>query len=331
MNRETRPLALILKMIVGVSFLVLSLIGVDWSQLKTSIEAIDLCWLLLVLLSVLIGLFLKILRSYLFIKNFGVQVSFGRVTQAFFLGQSLNILLPSRGGDLLRVGYLSAEQPSLVAQVTAAIGVEKYLDLLAMTAVALGVAAYLPAARASWVRQWLLPLSALASLILIMMLVFGPWLWKRVQPVLARWDNRWLQRALGLIDRLVRSSIWLRDLSLLVPAALLTTVIWIVMWTTNLFLFRGLSLEVPLAAGGLVLVLIYLGVLPALMPGNIGPFYFFAQQGMIPFGAPAEKALAFAILLHAVVTVTPLLASAISLLFSKELRVAMLGGWKRHD
>lgn len=328
MKPETRPLALLIKTVAGISFLVLSLIGVDWSQLKTSIETVDLCWLLLVLLSVLVGLFLKILRAYLFIKNFGVRVSFGRVTQAFFLGQSLNILLPSRSGDLLRVGYLSAEQPSLIAQITAAIGLEKYLDLLAMTAIALGVAAYLPVERASWVRQWLLPLSALSSGILVVMLVFGPWLWKRLQPFLARWGNPWFQRGLVLVDRLVRSSIWLRDLSLLIPALLLTAVIWVVMWATNLFLFRGLSLLVPLAAGGLVLVLVYIGVLPALMPGNIGPFYFFAQQGVIPFGAPAEKALAFAILLHAVVTITPLLASAASLLFSKKMRVATLGRWK---
>jgi hypothetical protein len=329
MKPETRPLALILKTVVGVTFLVFSLIGVDWSQLRTSLRAIQFLWLLLVLLSVLMGLFLKILRSYLFVKNFGAQISFGRVTQAFFLGQALNILLPSRGGDLLRVGYLSAEQPTLVAQVTAAIGVEKYLDLLAMTAVALGVAAYLPAERASWVRQWLLPLSALASLILLALLVFGPWIWKRVHPFLARWGNSWFQRGLELVDRLVRSSIWLRDLSLFLPALLLTALIWVVMWTTNLFLFRGLALQVPLAAGGLVLVLVYIGVLPALMPGNIGPFYFFAQQGVIPFGAPAEKALAFAILLHAVVTVTPLLASALSLLFSKKMRVVLLDSWRR--
>ncbi|MEA3349279.1 MAG: lysylphosphatidylglycerol synthase transmembrane domain-containing protein [Chloroflexota bacterium] len=323
MNRKTNPLALIIKTIVGISFLILSLMGINWIQLRTSIKAIRFFWFFAVLLAVLIGLFLKILRSYLFIHNFDGRVSFGRVTQAFFLGQAINILLPSRGGDLLRIGYLSAEQPSVVAQVTAAIGVEKYLDLLAMTTVALGVAAYLPADRVSWVRQWLLPLSALASLILLAMLIFGPWIWKRLHPFLARWDNSWFQKGIGLVDRLVRSSVWLRDLPLLIPALLLTAVIWAVMWATNLLLFRGLGLQVPLAAGGLVLVLVYIGVLPALMPGNIGPFYFFAQQGVIPFGAPAEKALAFAILLHAVVTVTPLLASAASLLLSKNVRAVL--------
>ncbi len=325
MNRETKPISLIIKTIVGISFLLISIVGVDWEQLKTSINTIHAGWFFSVILTVVFGLVLKILRSYLFIKNFGLHISCGRVTEAFFLGQALNIIIsPTRSGDFLRVGYLSAEKPTMIAQVTAAIGIEKFLDLLTLTAISLGVAVYLPLENMSWVRHWLLPLSALASLALCGIIFFGPWIWQRIRAVLSRCRGAWVHKGIVLVDQLVQSSLWLRDYSLLFPAILLTALIWAVMWATNLLLFRGLALQVPLAAGGLVLVLVYIGVLPALMPGNIGPFYFFAQQGVIPFGASAEKALVFAILLHAVVTVTPLLASAVSMLLSKNVRAIVL-------
>ena len=324
MNRETKPIALIIKTIVGISFLLISIMGIDWEQLKTSINTIHAGWFFSVILAVVIGLVLKILRSYMFMKNFGLHLSYGRVTEAFFLGQALNIISPTRSGDIFRIGYLSAEKPAMIAQVTAAVGVEKFLDLLTLTAVCLGVAVYLPLENMSWVRHWLLPLRALASLALCGIIFFGPGIWQRTRNVLSRCRGAWVHKGIALVDQLVQSSLWLRDYSLLVPAILLTTLIWAVMWATNLLLFRGLALQVPLAAGGLVLVLVYIGVLPALMPGNIGPFYFFAQQGVIPFGASAEKALVFAIVLHAVVTITPLLASAVSMLLSRNVRASVL-------
>jgi hypothetical protein len=57
-------------------------------------------------------------------------------------------------------------------------------------------------------------------------------------------------------------------------------VIWCLMWATNLLIFKGVYLAVDFVMGGLVLVLVYIGLIPALMPGNIGPFYFFCTTGI---------------------------------------------------
>ena len=62
-----------------------------------------------------------------------------------------------------------------------------------------------------------------------------------------------------------------------------------------------------------MLVLVYIGLFPALMPGNVGPFYFFAGLALVPFGVLHEQAIIFAVVLHAIVTIPPLLAGAIGL------------------
>ena len=89
------------------------------------------------------------------------------------------------------------------------------------------------------------------------------------------------------------------------------------MCSTNLFLMQAIHLPVDLGAGLLVLVMVYLGLLPALIPGNVGPFYFFASTAMAVYYVPLQERVAFAVLLHAIVTLPPLLMAAIYLLFSR--------------
>ena len=50
-----------------------------------------------------------------------------------------------------------------------------------------------------------------------------------------------------------------------------------------------------------------IGLLPAWMPGNIAPFYFFASVGLRPLNVPLDLGLGFAVVLHAVVTLPVLL------------------------
>jgi len=326
MNQNFRrlPWLTLIKIVVGISLLVISLWGVEWDQLEGSFTQIDLLWIFAVVLVVLLSLFLRVLRSFIFIKNFGVPISFGRVVEAFFLGQAVNILLPSRGGDLLRLGYLSANQPETIPQVTASFGLEKFLDLLAMTAIGLGVAAYLPSERVSWMKVWLLPVSILAAILLLVMILWGPQLWKVLRKRISNKSHNWIQIGIRVMDKFVESSLWLRDPRYLIPAVLLTVLIWAVMWMTNLTLFAGFGFQLPIVAGGLVLILAFIGAMPAVIPGNVGPYYFFNQLGVMSFGISQESALAFAVLKHAVVILTPLIASGISMLVSEDVRIFLI-------
>jgi hypothetical protein len=90
------------------------------------------------------------------------------------------------------------------------------------------------------------------------------------------------------------------------------------MWLTNLLVFKSLGLPLGLTAAGLVLILVYIGLIPALMPGNIGPFYFFARQAVMPFGILTDEAILFAVVLHAIVTLPALLAGLIGLLIRSD-------------
>ena len=66
-----------------------------------------------------------------------------------------------------------------------------------------------------------------------------------------------------------------------------------------------------------MLIFVYIGVLPALMPGNIGPFTYFAQLALLPFAVELSSAVAFAVLLYVIVNLPPLIIAGVMLLAPK--------------
>ena len=310
----------ILKISVGLLLLFLSLRGIDWGQLPLAFKSVKTGWLLGVFATMIAGLFLKIVRWGMLMKRYRLSFPLRRISEAFFFGQVVNIVLPARGGDLLRLGMISSHDPSSVTRVTATLALEKLIDLIALTGIAVGVAAYLPPEASLWLREWLLPVSALAALALTLAIIFGQQIWRVIENRLRRYRHPWIVRAVHLIDRFMAHSLWLRDISNLLPLIAVTLLIWGFMVINSLILFQALSLDIPFSAAGLVLVLGYIRSALQLPPGSVGPFYFFAQLGVTTFGVVPEKALVFAILLHAVVTLSPILVSTVLLLTSLEAR-----------
>jgi hypothetical protein len=54
--------------------------------------------------------------------------------------------------------------------------------------------------------------------------------------------------------------------------------------------------------------------MPGLMPGQVGPIYFFARLGLEQFGVRPAEGVAYAALLHAAIVLPPTVGAAIYLL-----------------
>lgn len=306
----------IIKILAGLALLILSIQGIQWGNLVTGIRSANLAWLALALLSVLLGLFIKIWRWAILVKNYHVRSTIARLYSAYFVGQAVNIILPLRGGELVRMGYFAGE-PKVLPDIVSTIALEKYLDLLALSVCGILVSLKFSLDNILNLRGWLLPLSIIVTVLLLAAILFGPAIWGKIQA-----GKLLPERMIDWVDRWVQASQWLRNPKLVLPAVLLTILIWGVMWGTNLLLFKCLGLPLGGTAAGLVLISVYVGLLPALMPGNIGPFYFFARLALLPFGILSDQAFIFAVVLHAIVTLPPLLGGAIGLLVRPGRQVA---------
>ena len=309
----SRPLFLrnmltILKILAGFGLLILSIWGIHWENLVSGIRTADMTWLVLAIAAVLLGLFLKLWRWAILVKNYQIRATKTRLFSAYFVGQAVNIILPLRGGDLVRIAFF-ADEPKFLPEVASTIVLEKYLDLLGLTVCGIWISFNISLENVLNVRGWLLPLTSILTLVLVAAIVFGPIAWKKIQA-----EKLLPMRIVDWVDRWVQASQWLRDPKLIAPPILLTFLIWVVMWLTNLLLFKSLGLHAGGTAAGLVLTLVYVGLFPALMPGNIGPFYFFASLALIPFGVIQDQAIVYAVLLHAIVTIPALMGGLVGLL-----------------
>lgn len=301
----------LVKIFVGFALLFLAFYHINWNLFTDAIQNVNFGWLLLAFLSVVAGLAIKVGRWYVLLHNYGIKLPLYRLISAYFIGQAANIVLFFRGGEVLRIGWMHTQGKDDLIEITATIAFEKYLDLVMLVGAMMIVAPNLPEAAAERFGN-LSPWLAGISFLLFAIIMFGPWLWKRITSGII--FSGWPGKIQNKINQFINASLWLRRPERLLPVFGISIVIWLTMALTNILLFLALDIQPGWQASGLVLVLVYIGVLPALMPGNIGPFTYFAQLGLIPFEIGTAIALAFAILLYGIVTIPPLIIAGIMLL-----------------
>lgn len=335
-SHNTQTILRGLRIVLGLILLVFALKDANWIELRKSVTAANLTWLVVAVGVVIFGLGLKIWRWSLLLANFGLKNPLGLVSQAYLAGQAANILLPIRGGELVRVGMLGkgdadSDNEFRLARIAGTIALEKFLDLLALTGLAILV---LPSLRSigshygspeygyQYLPQGLMLFAFAATAFLAVYVFWARRLWSSIKNKTQRSHSPWIVRSVDVIGQFIESSNWLKDWRKMLTSSLITLVIWSLMWATNLAAFKSVHLNADPLLAGLVLTLVYIGLIPALMPGNIGPFYFFAQLALRAFAIPFEQALAFAILLHAVVTLPVLVIGGVILLYTGRGRPA---------
>ncbi len=315
-KKNQRLLTQAIKIALGLLLLYLAFRRVDWDVLLDTLQTVSAFWLVMAVLSVLLSLGLKVWRWDLLVRNYHLRIPLLRLTSAFFLGQAANILLIIRGGEIVRVTTAHQSGKDDWVEITATIAIEKYLDLLCLVLLMLAMATNLPALALETMGS-LYPLVIIMTILLLLLVMFGPMLWRRFFPGESK--TPWVGKVQRKLDQFLQASLWLRDPRKLLPTLGITLLIWVVMVITNRFVFQSLAIDLSWNAAVLVLILVYIGVLPALMPGNLGPFTFFAQLALIPFAIKNELALAFAVILYVIVTLPPLLITGLLMLLPTHL------------
>jgi glycosyltransferase 2 family protein len=311
----------VLRIVIGLALLYFAVKDANWADLKKAILSADLNWLWLALAMVLAGTALKIWRWSLLLGNFGLSKNWFTIARAYLVGQAANILLPFRGGEVIRTGMLVRGDVVVeTSKIAGTIVIEKSLDLFALTAATLAVLPYLKEISHNTILKDLIFACGLVLVLLMAFMLISYPFWARIRQRLIHQPQKWAASIVEKGDQFIQSCGWLKNWKRVLPVIGLSILIWVFMWLNNLPVFRSVGLRADPWLGLFILVLVYIGLIPALTPGNIAPFYFFAQLGLVTFNVPSDEALAFAILLHAVVTLPVLMLGGISLLINKQTR-----------
>ncbi|MBL8807036.1 MAG: flippase-like domain-containing protein [Rhodospirillales bacterium] len=234
-----------------------------------------------------------------------VAVGYNDAFGAHALGNALNGLLPMRAGEFGMLWVLNRRAHVPVAGALSAVVLDRLCDLAAAVCL-LGLATLALPNRPQVVTDGLMAVVvALAVGTLILALAIrlrraALALAGRVLP--ARWHPAVLPRLEGL---LVGLSVLARP-AVLARAAVLSAAIWTVTATSFTLGIGAVWPDVGLMTGAFTVGVTAMAFLVPAAPGGVGIFHAAIVFALSFFSVPAEKALAFALLTHALTLVTGL-------------------------
>ena len=308
-----------LGLLISAAFLWATLRTVPLGRVAQVLADADWRWLLLALLSLGCGYWLRISRWTVMLRILGSRVTVAQAAVPFLGSVAFNNVLPFRAGDVIRV--IASERFVAVApsMQLGSIVLERLLDLGALMAILFVTLTLADGARLDPVLLHGLQLAALAMVAAVAMFVAAP------GPIrfVVRWADARYPRLAPLGQALLRLSDAIAALvrpALLLRLLGLTLLSWLCEGGAFLFTAFALGLPLPVAGGLLALCVGTLSTMIPSSPGYVGTFHFFTTRVVAQFGVTIVPATAYAILIHALLWLS-----------TTSVGFALLGwaGWRR--
>lgn len=230
----------------------------------------------------------------------GRRVSFGKALYSTTLGLGGNMVLPARGGDVVRVVYTAREPKAGAHLSVSTLFLEKIIDLLFVATIgliAISLEATQEGAQAARVA------ALVTGLTVLIVAATSLWLAKHgaLIPVVrqffraARIGPSIYRHAYGPLDQLARA---VRARNLLFPL-LLTAILWCGLYPLA-YALLGEMVGVPLKYVE-ALILVFAGALGLALPAapsGLGTFHASILSGFVLLGREASEGLLLAIAIH---------------------------------
>lgn len=290
---------------IGSIALWLTFRNVSLPELKAAVRVLN-PWLAAVALTLNIGaLLVMIVRWQVFLTAIRQPVAFAEAFRAMVLGQMINILVPLRLGEIVRVHALSQRTAVPRTEALVTIAVEKLLDLVLFGGGLLLVGVLAVAPRDVSTR----PMTFVASAALLAGLVWLLGSHPRAvitgtTTALGVLPRRVSLFALERLRRVVDGVAALRTARTSVNVAILSVLMLALSTLTNYVLFLAFGLQLSLMAAFVLLLLLKAGNLPPSLPGKLGTVNLVTAFSLSLYGVDEPVAVAYAIVLY-VVTLLP--------------------------
>jgi uncharacterized membrane protein YbhN (UPF0104 family) len=278
-------------------------LGISQRELLASLHGVAEQPLLMAAAGGLVLMALQALRWWVVMRPL-LDLSYGQACRAMMVGFFFNVVLPARGGDLLRVQYLGKRTGVSRAKLLGTEIVDFWSDKWGW------VAAFpilcLFGTPPSWLFRALLLIGGIVVGVGILLALMGSGLLRR--------GPRWLT---NLRDGFAANH-WRR---LLLVETVIAPLPWL--WETFVIAIAGHALGLDLSAMQAFAALTAFNVATAVpSPGNAGSFEAGGTLALIAFGVPKETALAFMFLYHLTQVVPGFMGGVLVLVLEGE---ALLG------
>ena len=272
----------------------------DWREIWHILRGADPFWLLMGLLVVLTGFFIRIWR-WGYIVNPVVPTPFWRLFSATQIGFLANFVLPARAGEVVRAMTLSRTQHIPFGKTMAFVAVDRVTDLFGLLVVFLVTLVvfrpaqdvFLPAdlrnlyagpISASMIRAAVFSVTlALVAVVAIMLLLLAQreFILRVSDAVLGRISQRLAVFARNLFEHFTEGMHVLTSYLDLTKATAVSLLLWGSFALLQFCFFRAFNLHVPWYTPFVILSLLSVFISIPGPPGFIGPFHAGIVGGLI--------------------------------------------------
>ncbi|MEP6992302.1 MAG: lysylphosphatidylglycerol synthase transmembrane domain-containing protein [bacterium] len=285
---------------LGLTLLILGLLvvfatKVNWHDIGRSIRDASMSLLLAAALVNILSIVVKAIRWWVFLRPIGAT-SLPVALRATFAGAGLNNVLVANGGEAARVVFVSRTAHITSAKVVATLALERLFELVGYIVLLSLAATFLDLPHAiDRVKPF-----AIVALVLVAGLLV--WLLRRPDvveavagPKPATWQGRLKQYGSRFIGTIATVSSGPR----FIAALLLSVLAWGLQVATYQMTARAAHFPMSTVATIAALLLVNLGFLFRLTPGNVGVFQTAYAAAAVAFGLDRNQAIAVALLIQA--------------------------------
>jgi uncharacterized protein (TIRG00374 family) len=252
----------------------------------------------------IICIVLNVIRGEIWRQLLRRRVGTAEAFWAYSVGFLANNVLPFRLGEAVRVVVLSTRCQRPVVEVAAAAGLERLLDLAALSLMLAIVAPVV--ARVPGLTSSALGVVALVGVLLITVVALARF--QNRLPALVEGVTRWLPEALrqAAVERwkdLTRALAVLLKPRIGIPVAAASIVVWILTVVLQWLVLRAFQPEAGAADAAFMVAAVSLAIALPAAPGFVGVYHWAGQQALVaafPERYDASTALAAATVAHAV-------------------------------
>jgi uncharacterized membrane protein YbhN (UPF0104 family) len=234
-----------------------------------------------------------------------VRISFIFGVACIFISQTVNLIVPARLGDLIRVVLLKHDYDATISQGLSSIVVERVFDIISVAILGLCAVVFVLNVP-PWIRMLLIIPLVLGGIFFLVLLITGT----------VRTRNKYIQYILTMLDEMRKASLTPRSALILGATSILIWILDTLICYLVAVMFRQ---EIPFEVVLLAVVAGNLVKAVPLTPGGVGTYEFaLAVIFELAGTAPAVSTL-IAVIDHLIKNGITLIGGALSILY--------LGDW----
>lgn len=312
-------------LIISAAFIVLTLRGVNLTQVKTHLREMDLKMLLPIFISLSVIFLLKAIRWWYLLFPLK-RIGFSRIFSTTVIGFMANNALPLRSGDLVRAHLLGRREDVGTTAIFATVALDRVFEVFSLITVSVVVLFIVPLPKWIWESVVILGIALLALIMGITAFRSPPGLlvrwWKTLLGILPDKLKETLSKSIKQIRfGLEAGSGKARLINLYILAVGESAVTGLLVYYSLKMMGVELSLVVIMS----VIIAMNLAVLVPAAPANIGVFEFAVMTTLEFFQFNRNIALSGAVVLHAISIIPVSLVGMI--LFMREWLVPRKGAF----